>query len=124
MMAAPVFLVCAWCDILMGIVPPLEDGRASHGLCSRCADRVRFEDGPPVRAVIVVHRARPRLYESLRLAFEGVPRVQVILDQRLGERRSRQGALDPARPTPRRRPWSKRERETWRTLNVVVVHCR
>jgi hypothetical protein len=85
---------------------------------------VRFEQLPAVRAVIVVHRTRPRLYEHLRLAFEQVAHVHVVLDQRLSERRGQPRRFDQdRRRQPRRQPWSKREREAWRSLNVVVVHC-
>jgi hypothetical protein len=112
-------------SFLMGVVLPLEDGRLSHGLCGRCSDRVSRETRPRVRAVIVVHRARPLLYEYLRLAFEGVPHVRVVLDRRLSERRRARGqSAAEQRNRARRRPWSKREREAWRSLKVVVLHCR
>jgi hypothetical protein len=122
---SPVFVVCSWCSALMGVVLPLEDGRLSHGLCTRCSDRVSLEHWPSIRAVIVVHRTRPLLYEHLRRALEEVPHVRVVLDQRSAERRRTPAQPDPdQRRAPRRRPWSKKEREAWRSLRVVVVRCR
>jgi hypothetical protein len=119
----PVYVVCSWCGVLMGVVPPLEDGRPSHGLCYRCAEQVTLEQFANVRTVIVVARTKPLLYESLRSAFESVPHVRVVLDQRRTERRTRRAATDREhRRQSRRRTWSKRVREAWRSLNVVVVH--
>src|SRR5262249_31393286 len=71
-----VFRVCAWCGLDLGRVPPHEDRAVSHGICARCAVRVRTgRESPPTPLppghvlLVVARRAQP-LYWHLSRAFE------------------------------------------------------
>jgi len=89
-----VFHVCAWCGSSMGQVPPYEDPQVTHGICSRCAERVQAgqdrslpDPVPPGHALLVVSRTARPLFWHLRAAFEDLPGVSVVWDRRIHERR-------------------------------------
>lgn len=79
------------------------------------------------RWLIIVRQDQPDLYRNLLDAFQGVPRVVVILDRRHGERRKAETA--PSQNAPERRRWDRRaapsgaEADLWQTAGFRLIHA-
>lgn len=98
--------VCAWCEHdsrgetrAQRLVPP--DDRPTHGICPRHEQEilasVPSRSFPGVEILIVVEPGEPELYRQLARATRGLPGVAVILDRRMGPRRSAGSAVAPPR---------------------------
>jgi hypothetical protein len=90
-------LLCAWCRMegkpgYLGEREPLDDEMPTHGICTdhqrRVLSQLPSRSFPDVVLLFVVRRGEPELYERLRGSFAGAPGVKVIVDRRLGDRRS------------------------------------
>ena len=90
-------VLCAWCcregqpgDL--GEREPLDNPLPTHGICAH--HKAQFLESLPSRSfpdaelVIVVRRDSPALYDRLKWSFAGLPRVRVILDRRVSDRRA------------------------------------
>jgi hypothetical protein len=95
----------------MGQVSPYEDTAVTHGICDRCAARVRTGQDrlpptplPPGHVLLVVAREARPLFWHLRGALEGLAGIAVVLDRRTHERRRIVTKIASNRRTaPRRR---------------------
>lgn len=116
------FRVCAWCERLLGIVPPLADAHLTHGICGECAERIQREERRPGRSLIIVRRNRAQLRDRLEALTAGLPDVIVHMDARVGDRRGARGTPGRERRRgERRRMWYPSQLAAWRTLGIVVV---
>lgn len=91
---------CAWCGAIIAEGEP-GDTQVSHGICPRCAKywfpaRLRYA---------VVPSERSFLFPKVRIAFQAIRGIQVILDRRRGDRRHRGDLVrrDRRRPSRERR---------------------
>jgi hypothetical protein len=76
--------VCAWCDRLMGVNEPADHGLVSHGICDACSHRLDWRASP----VLVVSRKHTALVPVLSQLLRGHPHIDVLVDRRVGERRT------------------------------------
>jgi hypothetical protein len=64
----------------------------THGICTghqqQVLSRLPSRSFPDVVLLFVVRRGDLALYERLRSSFRGAPHVKVIVDRRVGDRRS------------------------------------
>jgi hypothetical protein len=117
-----VFRVCAWCERLLGVVPPLTDSQLTHGICGECAQRIEREERRPSRSVIIVRRNSAELRDRLEALTAGLPDVVVRVDARVGDRRrGGRTASRERRRGERRRILYPSQVAAWRALGVVVV---
>jgi len=88
---------CAWCRHeqkvgYLGMREPLENPVVTHGVCrehqQRLLESFPSRSFPGVELLIIVRRHGTTLYESLERAYAATPRVKVLMDRRVGERRS------------------------------------
>jgi len=88
---------CAWCRHeqkvgYLGMREPLENPVVTHGVCrehqQRLLESFPSRSFPGVELLIIVRRNGTTLYESLERAYAATPRVKVLMDRRVGERRS------------------------------------
>jgi hypothetical protein len=99
-------VACAWCvhegkggDL--GEREPLDDPQPTHSICASHTTQVL--EGLPSRSfpdaavLIVVRRNDTVLYEHLKWSFARVPGVKVIVDRRVGDRRSTQAPITDER---------------------------
>jgi hypothetical protein len=122
--------ICAWCDTRMGEVPPLEDERATHGICPRCMEgvlqelrRPTLEPVPPYQWLVVVARSDEGLLRHLRVALERLPHVRLVVDRRRGERRGAIRGVDhERRRRERRRPLDAGQRSVWNGFGVQLYN--
>jgi hypothetical protein len=122
--------ICAWCDTRMGEVPPLEDERATHGICPRCMEGVlrelrgpSLESVPPCQWLVVVARSDEGLLGHPGAALERLPHVRLVVDRRRGERRGAIRAVDhEQRQHERRRPLGADQRSVWSGFGVQLLH--
>jgi hypothetical protein len=40
---APMRIICGWCRTFIKEKIPIDDGKLSHGICKKCADKLRYE---------------------------------------------------------------------------------
>jgi hypothetical protein len=70
---------------------PLENPAPTHGVCGTHKERL-LESIPsrsfPDAELLIVVRRNGTLYQSLQRSFAGAPRVRVIVERRVGDRRS------------------------------------
>ncbi len=106
----------------MGVVAPLADDGVTHGMCRRCAERVRREQaGVRPHFLIVVRRDAPTAGGRLLDALRDLHAVTVVVDRRQRERRtSREAVAAERRQLDRRRPMAT-QREAWSALGLQVV---
>jgi hypothetical protein len=104
----------------MGVVPPFESGGTTHGMCRRCAERLRRQElGPPSRVLVVARSAE--LAAGIATAFATLRGIVVVPDRREGQRRrGRSPVPTERRQLDRRRPWAS-QRDPWGALGVQVV---
>lgn len=126
----PVIRICAWCGASLGEAPPWEDQTVSHGICDRCAARVRAGEEPspqdplpPGYWLLVVRRDAHPLFWHLRAGLGDVARVAVILDRRIRERRRTVRTVAADRRTAARRhpPRGLEAARLWR-LGLLIVN--
>jgi hypothetical protein len=95
-------VVCAWCVLEgqpgdLGEREPLDDPQQTHSICAshttQVLEALPSRSFPNAALLIVVSRNDTPLYEHLKWSFARVPGVQVIVDRRVGDRRSRQGSI-------------------------------
>jgi hypothetical protein len=117
-----VFRVCAWCERLLGVTPPLSDPELTHGICGRCAERIQREELHSGRCLVIVRRSGPALRDRLETLTVGLPNVVMRVDSRVADRR--RGGPAPSRErrrAERRRPLHPSQVQAWRTLGVYVA---
>jgi len=106
-------IVCAWCRRdgkpgYLGEREPLDNPELTHGICAHhTAELLEFlpsRSFPDAEMLVVVHRNNTVLYEELKRSFAVLPRVQVIMDRRVSDRRAapRQGSDEGRRLKTRR----------------------
>ena len=114
-------VLCAWCcrdgkPGYLGEREPLSNPEPTHGVCSRhktqLLQSLPSRSFPDADLLIVVRRDNVELYEKFKRVFAAVPRVKVILDRRVADRRlvAGQGLVPGA--DERRRAWRRRIRES------------
>jgi hypothetical protein len=95
--SSPMVVFCAWCRHeqkvgYLGMREPLENPVVTHGVCrehqQRLLESFPSRSFPDVELLIIVRRNGTTLYESLERAYADTPRVKVLVDRRVGERRS------------------------------------
>jgi hypothetical protein len=105
-------LLCTWCRMegkpgYLGEREPLEDEMPTHGICpdhqQQVLSRLPSKSFPDVVLLLVIRRDDPALYQRLRLSFAGAPYVKVIVDRRVGDRRSSQTPVNEERRHTRTR---------------------
>lgn len=73
---------------------PFDNPAVTHGLCSphkeQLLESIPSRSFPDVDLLIVVRPNDTPLYEYLQRSFTGVPRVKVIVERRVGDRRRAQ----------------------------------
>jgi hypothetical protein len=88
---------CAWCERegstgYLRDREPFDDPRETHGICRRHRERVLHELCSPEFAdldlLIVVDRKEAQLYAYLRRNFAEIRGVRVIMERRVGDRRT------------------------------------
>ena len=73
--------------------------------------------------LIVVRQDRRELYASLREGFQGDERVEVLLDRRQGDRRTKKPRAQPERRgASRRRSLSAKEAALWESAGFRILH--
>lgn len=80
--------VCAWCDRFLGVRGPQDAPLVSHSICKPCATRYRWIDTP----ILVVSKKRAPLAPLLDEVLRGASMLPVVVDRRVGDRRSRPAA--------------------------------
>ena len=89
-------ILCAWCcrdgqPGYLGEREPLENPEPTHGICAhhtaRLLESLPSRSFPDAEALIVVHRNNTVLHEHLKRLFAAMPRVRVIVDRRVSDRR-------------------------------------
>jgi hypothetical protein len=99
-------VVCAWCVAegkpgYLGEREPLEDPQPTHSICAvhvqQALEALPSRSFPDAALLIVVHGDMNALYEHFQWSFAHVPGVKVIVDRRLGQRRSAQGSVTDER---------------------------
>jgi hypothetical protein len=92
-------VLCAWClsegkPGYLGEREPLEDPEPTHGICAGHKDQLLetlpSRSFPDAAVLIVVRRNDTELYEHLQWSFARMRGVKVIVDRRVGGRRSAQ----------------------------------
>src|SRR5262249_18949294 len=89
-------VLCAWCcrdgkPGYLGEREPLTNPEPTHGVCAR--HKIQLLQSLPSRSfpdadlLIVLRRDNIELYEKFKRVFATVPRVNVILDRRVADRR-------------------------------------
>jgi hypothetical protein len=113
---ANMHVLCAWCcrdgqPAYLGEREPLENPAPTHGLCVRHKEQLLealpSTSFPDAELLIVVRRNDTALGEHLQQSFAALPRVKVIVDRRVGDRRSAQCPV----PDERRRRRTRRIRQ-------------
>ena len=91
-------VLCAWCcrdgkPGYLGEREPLNNPEPTHGVCARhktqLLQSLPSRSFPDADLLIVVRRDNVELYEKFTRVFAAVPRVKVILDRRVADRRVR-----------------------------------
>jgi hypothetical protein len=109
-------ILCAWCcreghPGYLGEKEPLENPLPTHGVCghhkAQLLESLPSRSFPDAEMLIVVHRGHAALYERLRWSFAETPRVEVIVDRRVADRRAAPGRG----PDERRHARTRRIRE-------------
>lgn len=99
-------LVCAWCSRFLGLKEPLGLVELSHGICHVCSVRLNWIDGAMRNAAptLVIGRSRKDLLPIMEDLLRAVPEIGVMVDRRVGERRSaqREGSFPRVRSGDRR----------------------
>jgi hypothetical protein len=95
-------VVCAWCVLEgkpgdLGEREPLDDPQQTHSICAshttQVLEALPSRSFPNAALLIVVSRNDTPLYEHLKWSFARVPGVKVIVDRRVGDRRSTQQSI-------------------------------
>jgi hypothetical protein len=90
-------VVCAWCILEgkpgdLGEREPFDDPQLTHSICAshttQVLEALPSRSFPDAALLIVVRRNDTALYEHLTWSFGRVPGVKVIVDRRVGDRRS------------------------------------
>jgi hypothetical protein len=109
-------ILCAWCcregePGYLGEKEPLENPLPTHGVCARhkvqLLESLPSRSFPDAEALIVLRPNNAGLYERLTWSFAAMPRVKVIVDRRVADRRAASGAG----PAERRHVRTRRIRE-------------
>ncbi len=99
-------VLCAWCCSegkpgYLGERESLEDLGPTHGICvvhmEQVLEALPSRSFPDAELLVVVRRKDSALYEHLQRRLAGVPGVRVIVDRRVGDRRSAQGPVTDER---------------------------
>ncbi len=115
-------VLCAWCcrdgkPGYLGEREPLDNPEPTHGVCGRhktqLLESLPSRSFPDADLLIVVRRDNVELYEKFRRVFAAVPRVRVILDRRVADRRAApgRGSVPGEGSSERRRARRRRIRE-------------
>jgi hypothetical protein len=89
-------VLCAWCcregrPAYLGEREPLENPEPTHGVCPRhkvqLLESLPSRSFPDTEVLVVVRRGNAVLYELLQRSFAAMPRVKVIVDRRIADRR-------------------------------------
>ncbi len=91
---------CPWCGKKLA-EPPGGLQTAPDNICDECANRLvlvralwQYSARPEGFRIVVIRSAHAALYASVRRALEGFPKIRILLDRRLGDRRRKS---DPVR---------------------------
>lgn len=104
-------VLCAWCRREgkpgdLGEREPLEDPESTHGICAdhteQLLEALPSLSFPDAELLIVVRRNDTALHDILR-SFASVLGAKVIVDRRMGDRRSEQGPVTDERRRVRTR---------------------
>jgi hypothetical protein len=99
-------VLCAWCLLdgkpaYLGEREPLEDPAPTHSICSahqyQVLESLPSRSFPEAAVLIVVCRNNALIYEHFQWSFAHVPGVKVIVDRRMGDRRSAQRSVSDER---------------------------
>jgi hypothetical protein len=115
-----VFRACAWCGSLLGILFPVQSDAITHGVCGRCLERIRREEGGHGSEVVIVVE-RLELLGVLAAATAHLPGVTVIQNRRTASRRQRVSPVGRERRRWERRRPLHSQRDPWLALGVQVV---
>jgi len=96
----------------------------THGPTVGIRERISRERGGPtqqaVRSLIIVARGQPDLWRALVDEFKDLPEIQVLLDRRTGERRTRSAQVAHERRVRERRSLPRLEDELHARQYVLV----